>query len=148
MSAAFDFAELFTIASWLFDTRKKPASQCLLRTIANRTYYSGLILASQHTGEPTNGGHANVIEAFKQREGRYYSNKLDELRELRVKADYKPSANMTESDLQMKLGIVREVLAKMGKAPLAAKPYTEDYLDFTKFCVPPSSTTKDDDSEE
>jgi hypothetical protein len=138
MSPRFDFVEFFSLAQWLYDTKPEPPSQCILRTIVNRAYYSALISVRDYTGANSEGlsGHSNVIQALRANGKGREANKLNSLKLKRVDADYKSATFFTARDIQICLQDSRLVLYAASCAPTSAKPYSQDFLDRSKFCVP------------
>lgn len=138
MSSQFDFVEFFSLAQWLNDTKPDHPSQCILRTIINRAYYSALISARDFTGASSTGqsGHTTVIDALRSRGKSYEANKLNSLKLQRVKADYKSTTSFTVRDIQICLQDSRIVLYAANCAPTSTKPYSQDFLDRSKFCIP------------
>jgi len=130
----FDHVDFFCFAQWLCDTKPDPPSKTLLRTIVNRAYYAALISASKHTGTPTTGlsGHENVIDALHNINSAA-ANKLRALKKKRVEADYKESPEISQREAEISLQDSRIVLAALNKAPISLRPYTNDFLDHSRF---------------
>lgn len=137
MSPRFDFVEFFSLAQWLYDTKPEPPSQCILRTIVNRAYYSALISARDFTGTSSGGagGHNNVIRALRENGKIREANKLNSLKLKRVDADYKTTTTFTVREIQICLEDTRLVLFAASCAPTSLRPYSKDFLDQSKFCT-------------
>ena len=133
-SPAFDFAELYALASWLHATQTEPHAEAIKRTIIGRAYYAALICARDFTGATTIGpqGHKMVVNALKLRNSRA-GNNLDTLRQIRHKADYEASASISDRDVGIALRNALIVLNATGKTIADGKPYTSDFLDPSKF---------------
>lgn len=137
MSVPFNFVELFSLAQWLFDTKSEPSSQCVLRTIINRAYYSAFISARNFTGVSSEAkdGHKVVIAALESRDKIYEANKLKSLKIKRILADYKTTTSFTDREVQICLEDSRIILHAANCAPLSTRPYSQDFLDSSKFCM-------------
>lgn len=137
----FNPADWYSLASWLFDTAPASSSECLRRTIIGRAYYAALICARDATGSSTSGadGHKNVVNALWKCHNNIAAEKLDSLRLKRHKADYSLDINISPREVEIFLKDSRTVLRELGILPQDNfpynKPYSEDYLDSSKFLV-------------
>lgn len=135
---SFNPAEWYSLARWLFDTKPTLSSQCLRRTIVGRAYYAALICARDITGSKTvgQGGHENVVNALRSRNSTA-AGKLNSLRLLRQTADYFPEKDISSREVEICLNDSRTVLRELGMLPQDNpphnKPYSENYLDSSKF---------------
>ena len=135
---SFNPAEWYSLARWLFDTKPALSSECLRRTIIGRAYYAALICARDATGSSTLGreGHRNVVNALRK-SNNTAAVKLDSLRLTRHKADYSPDKDISSREVEICLKDTRTVLHELGVLPQDIpphnKPYSEDYLDSSKF---------------
>lgn len=134
----FNPAEWYSFARWLSDTKPALSSQCLRRTIVGRAYYAALICARDITGSKTvgQGGHENVVSALMNRNSTA-AGKLNSLRLLRQAADYFPGKDISPREVEICLKDTCTVLRELGVLPQDIpphnKPYSEDYLDSSKF---------------
>lgn len=136
----FNPAEWYSLASWLFDTAPASSSECLRRTVIGRAYYAALICARDATGSSTLGqeGHRNVANALRKSNSTA-ADKLDSLRLKRHKADYSIGEDISPREVEICLKDSRTVLRELGMLPQdnppRNKPYSENYLDSSKFLV-------------
>jgi len=136
----FNPAEWYSIALWLFDTKPALSSECLRRTIIGRAYYAALICARDATGSSTFGpeGHKNVVNALRK-SNITAAGKLDSLRLKRHKADYSTDEGISSKEVEICLKDSCTVLRELGVLPHDIpphnKPYSDNYLDSSKFIV-------------
>ncbi len=115
---AFSPAAFYTVAEEL--RHKATADGAHLRTLISRAYYGALIVARDAKGLPTRGdsGHERVIQAYM---GNAHDNavadRLKQLRDLRVKADYQPGTSLTGADGLKALAGCKAVLHALDALP-------------------------------
>jgi len=126
--------DIFSLATWLDDTKTTSPPSSLIRTIINRAYYAALISARELTNTPTSGpgGHTNVVNALRSIDP-YIANQLNSLRLSRQKADYDFSNCLNARDARAALVISRLVLFLYDDNLPPGKPYQSDFLDSSKF---------------
>jgi len=131
---SFDHVDFFCFAQWLCDTKPAAPSKTLLRTIVSRAYYAALVSVSKYTGTPSSGrdSHEKIIASLNGIDSTA-ANKLRVLRRNRVNADYKDSPEITQREAEISLSDSRYVLNAVKRAPLYSPPYSNDFLDHSRF---------------
>lgn len=92
-----------------------------LRSSISRAYYGAFITARDHYGVTSRGrdGHEQVLTAMKANaHGQLIADNLQKLKELRERADYQPTANMTVNDTHKAISHSKKVLQTLGKLPI------------------------------
>lgn len=120
---AFSPAAFYTFADEL--RLKATADGAQLRTLISRAYYGALIEARDAKGLPTKGigGHERVIQAYMgNASDQVVADKLKDLRQLREKADYLPTANLTSADGLKALSSCKKVLVALNRLPIPPSP--------------------------
>lgn len=122
----FSPAAFYTIADEL--RHKAAADGPHLRTLISRAYYGALIEARDAKGLSTkgHGGHDRVIQAYMgSSSDKVVADKLQDLRKLREKADYQPTAALTRDDGLKALSACKRVLSILNKLPKPPAPPSE-----------------------
>ena len=92
-----------------------------LRSSISRAYYGAFITARDHHGVTSRGrdGHEQVLTAMKvNAQGQMLADTLQQLKNLREKADYQPQTNLTLSDTNKAISYSKKVLQTLGKMPI------------------------------
>ncbi len=92
-----------------------------LRSSISRAYYGAFITAREHYCVTSRGrdGHEQVLTAMKvNAQGQMLADNLQQLKNLREKADYQPQTNLTLTDTNKAISYSKKVLQTLGKLPV------------------------------
>lgn len=92
-----------------------------LRSSISRAYYGAFITARDHYGVTSRGwdGHEQVLKAMRANaQGQMIADNLQQLKNLRQRADYEPLMNLTVNDTQKAISHSKKVLQTLGKLPV------------------------------
>lgn len=114
-NANFDPVEFYKFASELF---LQHSSETAYRTIIGRSYYTAHLCAKDSANITNSSGsvHGDVIKYFQTRNRQVY-NQMNDLKDLRSKADYKLIETIQKREAGESLRLAKKILSTLNYLP-------------------------------
>ena len=114
-NANFNPVEFYQFASELFNQH---SSEAAYRTIIGRSYYAAYLCAKDYSKVSNASGsvHREVIKYFQVRNKQVY-NQMNDLKDLRSKADYKLTETIQKREASESLRLAKKILSTLNYLP-------------------------------